>query len=130
LTPSATATGWPSTRRSRPAVTLIVELLLGSERRQHFDLILAGDIVSKKKPDPAIYSLAKKKLGLPSERCVVIEDSRNGLLAAKAAGMRCVVTTNGYTAGEGFSSADGVFSGLDDEDGHPLVKIDYLKGLS
>jgi len=112
------------------AVTLIVELLLGGERKQRFDLILAGDVVGRKKPDPEIYNLAKDRLGLPGERCVVIEDSRNGLLAAKAAGMRCVVTTNGYTADEDFSSADGVFPGLDDQERRPLVTVEYLKGLS
>jgi len=112
------------------AVTLIVELLLGRGRREHFDLILAGDVVSRKKPDPEIYNLAKGRLGLRGEECLVIEDSRNGLLAAKAAGMRCVVTTNAYTEQEDFASADGVFPGLDTDDGRPLVTLQYLKGIA
>lgn len=42
-------------------------------------------------------------------RCVVIEDSVIGLQAAKAAGMRCIVTTSRYTENESFDSADAIF---------------------
>lgn len=48
----------------------------------------AGDIVPKKKPDPAIYLLAARELRVEPGRCCVIEDSKIGLQAAKAAGMR------------------------------------------
>ena len=96
------------------AVNLAVEKLLGSGRRSHFDAILAGDVVSKKKPDPEIYNLALKRLSLEPSECVVVEDSRNGLLAAKAAGMYCVVTTNNYTKDEDFAEADVVVSELGD----------------
>ncbi len=88
------------------AVNLVVERLLGVERKSHFAAILAGDVVSKKKPDAEIYNLALQRLALQPDECVVIEDSRNGLLAAKAAGICCVVTTNGYTEGEDFTQAD------------------------
>ncbi len=47
-----------------------------------------GDVVPKKKPDPAIYLLAAKELGVDPARCCVVEDSGIGLKAAKAAGMR------------------------------------------
>ena len=103
------------------AVNLIVEKLLGRERKAHFKAILAGDIVSKKKPDPEIYNLALNHLNLKAKECVVIEDSRNGLLAAKAAGMHCIVTTNGYTEDEDFSEADMVAAELGDP---PGVQID------
>ena len=97
------------------AVNLIVEKLLGPERKKHFKAILAGDVVSKKKPDPEIYNLAKKQLGLKGNECLVVEDSRNGLLAAKAAGMHCIITTSGYTGTEDFSEADAVFDELGNE---------------
>jgi len=99
---------------SERAVNLVVEKLLGPERKSHFDAILAGDVVSKKKPDPEIYILALKRLSLEPSECVVVEDSRNGLLAAKAAGMYCVITTNSYTKGEDFAEADIVVSELGD----------------
>ena len=68
--------------------------LFGPERKRRFEFVHAGDVVSRKKPDPEIYELAKQSLGLPVERCVVIEDSRNGLLAAKGAGLPCLITTS------------------------------------
>ena len=82
-----------------------------------FDFILAGDIVSKKKPDPEIYLLALKKAGLKPEECIVIEDSRNGVLAAKAARMHVVATTNVYTEKEDLSQADIVVTCLGDPEG-------------
>lgn len=102
------------------AVNLIVERLLGPERKQHFKAILAGDVVSKKKPEPEIYNLAKKRLALHAQECVVIEDSRNGLLAAKGAGMICAITTSGYTSDEDFSQADAVVPELGDP---PSVRL-------
>jgi len=96
------------------AVNLVVEKLLGPERKARFSAILAGDVVSKKKPDPEIYNLASERLVLEPSGCVVIEDNRNGLLSAKAAGMYCVITTNGYTKDEDFTEADLVVSELGD----------------
>jgi HAD superfamily hydrolase (TIGR01509 family) len=81
-----------------------------------FDFVLAGDIVKKKKPDPEIYHLALEKTGFKPENCIVIEDSRNGVLAAKGAGMHVVVTTNGYTENEDLSGADIIVTCLGDDD--------------
>ncbi|MHC4749557.1 MAG: HAD-IA family hydrolase [Planctomycetota bacterium] len=102
------------------AVNLVAEKLLGSERKAYFSAILAGDVVSKKKPDPEIYNLASERLKLKPSECVVIEDNRNGLLAAKAAGMYCIVTTNGYSKNEDFTEADLVVSELGDK---PNVQV-------
>lgn len=110
------------------AVNLVIERMLGPERKSRFAAILAGDVVSKKKPDPAIYNLALDRLGLRPQECVVVEDSRNGLLAAKSAGMICVITTNGYTENEDFSEADLVVSELGDEP-HVQVTLERLGNL-
>lgn len=109
------------------AVNLIVEKLLGLQHRQHFKAILAGDVVKKKKPDPEIYLLALETLELRPKECLVIEDSRNGLLAAKAAGMTCLVTTNGYTENEDLSGADLLVSELGDE---PNINVDIQTCIS
>jgi len=82
-----------------------------------FDFILAGDVVSKKKPDPEIYNLALKKTGLKPQECIVIEDSRNGVIAAKAAGIYVVATTNIYTEKEDLSDADIIITSLGDPSG-------------
>jgi len=103
------------------AVNAVVETLLGPERKAKFNVILAGDVVSKKKPDPEIYTLVLDRLHLEPVECVVVEDNRNGLLAAKGAGLYCVVTTNGYTEDEDFPEADLVVSELGDP---PNVQAD------
>jgi HAD superfamily hydrolase (TIGR01509 family) len=82
-----------------------------------FDLVLAGDVVSKKKPDPEIYNLALSKLELKPEEVFVVEDSKNGVAASKAAGLKTIVTTNGYTEKEDLNAGDVIVSSLGDPDG-------------
>lgn len=89
--------------------------LFGPERKAAFEFVHAGDVVSKKKPDPEIYELATKSLGLAPTDCVVIEDSRNGLLAATGAGYPTLITTSTYTVEEDFSEAAKVVPELGDE---------------
>lgn len=95
------------------AVSAIVSCLLGPERAEKIK-IFAGDVVPRKKPDPAIYVLAATTLGVEPSSCVVVEDSAIGLAAAKAAGMKCIVTKSGYTANEDFVNADAVFDCIGD----------------
>jgi len=82
-----------------------------------FKFVLAGDIVSKKKPDPEIYNLALSKTGVKPEECLVIEDSHNGVKAAKAAEVHIVATTNVYTEKEDLGDADVIVTCLGDSDG-------------
>ncbi len=94
-----------------------------------FDIVLAGDVVSHKKPDPEIYNLALSKTGLKPDEVVVVEDSKNGVIAAKAAGTHVVVTTNYYTEKEDVSGGDIIVTCLGDPGGEKgsLTKGD--KGL-
>ena len=62
-----------------------------------FDLIVANDDYSHKKPDPEPYLVTARKLGFAPADCVVIEDSGVGLASAVAAGIRCVILYNDYT---------------------------------
>merc|ERR1711884_802022 len=74
-----------------------------------FDLILSGDDVTNRKPDPEIYLVAAERLGVPPESCIVVEDSARGVLAGKQAGMRVVAVPNQYTRlTQDFSTADAV----------------------
>jgi HAD superfamily hydrolase (TIGR01509 family) len=84
--------------------------------------VFAGDVVPAKKPDPAIYQLAVSRLGLASADTLVVEDSRNGLLAATGAGLRCLVTVNDYTRDEDFTEAALVVSNLGDP-GRPPIEV-------
>jgi HAD superfamily hydrolase (TIGR01509 family) len=103
--------------------------LMGPERKSRFEFVLAGDIVSKKKPDPEIYELARDRLDLPTSESIVVEDSRNGLLAAIGAGFPCFITTSTYTVNENFSEAVGVAPELGDPP-DPIVTLEQLSSLA
>ena len=95
----------------------------------NFSFVLAGDVVSKKKPDPEIYLLGLEKSGLSSDEVVVIEDSRNGVLAAKAAGLSVVATTNVYTEKEDLSDAEIIVTCLGDPEGEKGVMTKGGEGM-
>lgn len=58
----------------------------------NFDAIIGGDMVKEAKPNPAVFLKAAELVGINPENCLVLEDSKNGHLAAKAAGMhRCFI---------------------------------------
>jgi len=101
------------------SVRAILDVAAGPERAARFDLVLAGDVVAHKKPAPDIYLLAVERLAVAPREVLVIEDSRNGLLAAVAAGLRCLVTVSDYTADEAFDEAVLVVSSLGDPGGEP-----------
>ena len=102
---------------AEPSVRAILEQAAGPERAARFDLVLAGDVVPRKKPAPDIYMLALERLGLNATDALAIEDSRNGLLSATGAGLRCVMTVNGYTEEEDNTEAILVVSSLGDPGG-------------
>jgi HAD superfamily hydrolase (TIGR01509 family) len=112
--------GWKlavASTSAEASVRAILERAAGPERAARFDVVLAGDVVEHKKPAPDIYLMALERLHVPAAETLVIEDSRNGLLAATAAGLRCVMTVNGYTEEEDSSEAILVVSSLGDPDG-------------
>jgi HAD superfamily hydrolase (TIGR01509 family) len=102
---------------AEPSVRAILDVAAGPERAGRFDLVLAGDVVARKKPAPDIYQLAIQRLGIGAGEALVIEDSRNGLLAADGAGLRCVVTVNGYTEEEPMDESVLVVSSLGEPGG-------------
>ncbi len=101
---------------AEPSVRAILEKAVGGAAAAEF-LVLAGDAVPAKKPAPDIYLLALDRLGAAPGECIVVEDSRNGLLAAVGAGLTTVVTVNGYTREEDLSEAALVVSSLGDPEG-------------
>lgn len=79
-----------------------------------FELLAGGDEVTGHKPDPAIYCLALDRLGIAPERAIAVEDTPHGVLAATAAGMRCVAIPNLYPYPSTFTRADLVLGSADD----------------
>jgi len=78
-----------------------------------FDVIVAAEDTSKAKPNPEPYLMAAKKLGVPAEECVVVENAPLGIKAAKAAGMRCIAITSTLPA-EYLKEADVIINSIRD----------------
>lgn len=74
----------------------------------YFDAIAAGSEVENAKPAPDVYLLAASRLGIAPENCTVVEDATAGIVAAKAAGMRCIAVRNPNSGAQDFSQADEV----------------------
>jgi len=89
-----------------------------------FDVIAAGDEVAEKKPAPDVYLLALHRLALPAADCIAIEDTENGLRSARAAGLRCLITTSLYGGTGPFPGAAAVVTDL----GEPEAPAHLLAG--
>lgn len=126
ISEEALAAGWQlavCSTSSLSSVQAVVDHVMGEEVAAQFTGIFAGDMAKAKKPDPAIYLLALQKLNLSPADCVVVEDSRNGLLAATAAGLPCIITVNELTKDEDFREAALVVSSLGDPGGERTVVL-------
>ncbi len=111
----------------RLAATHPVAVVSGSSRRTVVEmlrlagvegdvrLVVATEDVSSGKPDPAPYLLAAERLGVPPEECLAFEDSRAGVLSAKAARMRVVALQRPGSPQQELSQADLVCPSLGDE---------------
>ncbi len=115
---SALDAGWTlavASTSAEESVRAVLEHVLLAEQVGRF-AVFAGDIVTAKKPDPEIYKLAMARLGSSPFDTLVIEDSANGLLAARGAGLKCLITVSGYTSDDDFSEAALVVTSLGDPD--------------
>jgi HAD superfamily hydrolase (TIGR01509 family) len=135
--------GWSlavASTSAEASVRSVLELVMGDLAGRFF--VFAGDVVAHKKPAPDIYLLAVSEMGMSPDAVVVVEDSRNGMLAALDAGLACVVTPSSYTGGEDFTGATLVVSSLGDPqettrvlddplelDPTPFVRLDHLRTL-
>ncbi len=90
----------------------------------YFTHIVSGEDFPKSKPHPAIFEFAASLSIAPIENCIVIEDSTNGVLAAKAAGIYCVGYNSIHSKLQDLSKADSVINHFNELD---FEKIRYLK---
>ncbi|MBM4163718.1 MAG: HAD family phosphatase, partial [Lentisphaerae bacterium] len=109
----------------RLAAAYPIAIVSGSPRQEigdTLDLIGLADCVSfyigsedysEGKPDPTCYQQAAGRLGVEPRRCVVIEDSRAGVRAAKAAGMKCVALARPFAIPQDVQMADQIVASLD-----------------
>ncbi len=108
-----------STTTNYNPLRALFEGTLGTDVLDGFEAIAAGDMVKVKKPAPDLYLMALEKLGLPPSECLAMEDSRNGLVSAHAAGLESLITINTYTEDQDFSEALAIVSNLG-EPGQPM----------
>ncbi len=110
------ASRWPlalASSSNRPLIDLVLELA-GLERL--FAVTVSSEEVPRGKPAPDVYLEAARRLGVEPARAAAIEDSRNGILSARAAGMRVVAIPNrAFPPGaEALAAADVVLDSIDD----------------
>lgn len=103
-----------ATTTSQPNVEALCAAVFGKPADQVFDVIACGDMVKAKKPAPDVYLLALDGLRLSARQAIALEDSYNGMRAAKAAGLRCCVAPCTYTQEEDFAAADLVVAEFSD----------------
>jgi len=116
---------------TKAAAQKVLECTLGPDRVAKLDVCILGDDVSEKKPSPMIYNAARTTLGIDRPtKCVVVEDSAVGLRAAKAAGMRCLITYTDSTTNEDFygMGADAKVPDLGNNGGRSPVTLASIFG--
>ncbi len=75
---------------------------------RYFRAVVCGDDVLRRKPDPATYLLAVRRLRVRPEDCITVEDSETEVISAKRAGMFAIAVPSRYTKKQDFSRADAV----------------------
>ncbi len=105
-----------ATTTTRENVLALLAATLGSSSIGWFAAIGTAAEVPLKKPDPAVYRWVLAELHLPASAAIAFEDTRNGLLAATSAGLRCIVTPTECSSAEDFT---GAVAKLVDLDHHP-----------
>lgn len=86
-------------------VTALLKASIAPDAEDWFEVIAGGSMVPKKKPAPDIYFYAMEAMGLRPDECLAFEDSENGLIAARAAGLKTLVTVSDYTRKHDFTGA-------------------------
>lgn len=105
----------------RDAVDGVLE---GLKIGHYFQAIVSGLDVERVKPAPDIFLAAARRLDATPANCLVLEDAEKGVIAAHAAGMRCIAVPNGYTRHHDFSKATAVCSSLTE------ISLDFIDALS
>ncbi|OVE67138.1 phosphatase [Clostridium diolis] len=106
----------PATIASSSPKGLIDIVVSKFKLQEYFKYIISGEEVERGKPSPDIYIETSKKLGISPKECVVIEDSRNGVIAAKDAKMKCIGFKNINSGNQDLSKADIVVNSIRDID--------------
>ncbi len=111
-----------ATTTSRMNVETLLRARLGRGWADAFPVVIAGEDVSRKKPDPQAYRLAVQALGVAPHEAIAIEDSAMGCRSACDAGVPVVITRSVYFAADHVAGAIWIGRDLDtDDDGAPVT---------
>lgn len=113
-----------ATATSTANVETLLTNTMGAGAMDQFDAVVTCDIVKDKKPSPVVYQFALAELGLGAETCIAIEDTANGNRAARASGLKTVITTHAFTIDNDFTGASLVVDQL----GEPDMPFDVISG--
>jgi len=106
---------------SSATLEAIEAVLAALKIRHYFTVIASGEEVAKSKPAPDVFLLAAERLGIAPQRCLVFEDSENGVRAAAGAGMFCIAIPCGSTAGQDHSAAKMKLASMADFDANSVL---------
>ncbi|RTY95043.1 HAD family phosphatase [Flavobacterium sp. GT3R68] len=90
---------------------------------QYFTHIVSGEDFPKSKPHPAIFEHAASLSVAPKDECLVIEDSTNGVRAAKAAGLFCIGYDSHHSKAQDLSEADKIISDFEEVNFQTITKL-------
>ncbi len=90
-------------------------------------VVSADELKGEGKPSPAIYLLTAERLGVSPAACIAIEDSKNGVLSAKNAGMFCIGLRNGFNEEQDLSRADMLIAGFAELDRDVLERLLHIQ---
>lgn len=98
------------------------------EIRKYFTSVISGGELPESKPNPAIYLISAERLGAKPENCCVLEDTTNGILAAKRAGMYCLAFHNPHSGEQDLSLADRVVEKIAEIEVEELLSLPLGEG--
>lgn len=92
--------GWRQAIATMTGIANLEAILEVVAMRQYFQAFATAEDAARGKPEPDIFLHAAQRLGVPPERCIVVEDSPAGIEAARRAGMRCIAVGAGSASGD------------------------------
>ena len=108
------------------AAEQVIEAGLGKDFLESLAVLCGGESTELKKPHPDIYLLVAEKTGVEPSACVVLEDTRHGMLSAKSAGMSCLVTPSEFAQDHILAEANLVCENLESP---RIISLDTLLTL-
>jgi HAD superfamily hydrolase (TIGR01509 family) len=105
-----------ATTTSKANVLALIEHKLPPDLQNAFEVLGTAEEAPIKKPAPDVFHYVLKTMALRPDRALAIEDSRNGLVAATAAGLQVLVTVSDYAVGQDFTGALAILDSLGEPD--------------